>query len=352
MADSPPSFRLSLFALLSLVLGLTGPLGVLAGYWGLYEINASDGRLRGRYLAYAGMALGVIATATLALGLIALAVMQLWRVSGRVECANNLGQIGLAVQAYHNDNERLYPRGTFGPADLAPEQRLSFHAGILTYLQQRPGTNVNYRQVFSTLDFKQAWDADVHKTALQTTIPTYVCRDDGGVLPDQPGLTHYIGITGLGSDAARLPKDHPCAGFFGYDRQIGDNDVAEHTSYLIMVTETAVDNGPWLAAAGPTLRAAPTNDRNLPQQVASLVGATTQSDGPGPLVAAPLLSLTPAEGMSCLGPGRPFGGLHQGGANALHVDGSVLFLSDTIHAQVFRQLILLRHDKRDAIEPP
>src|SRR5258707_11267859 len=122
MPDSPPANRLSLFALLSLVLGLTGPLGLLAGYWTLYKINASDGGLRGRYLAYAGIGLSAVATVALVLGLVAIGINQLWLASGRAECTNNLRQIGAAGQAYHDDHDKFYPPGTFRPDDLPPER--------------------------------------------------------------------------------------------------------------------------------------------------------------------------------------------------------------------------------------
>ena len=348
MSDSPPAHRLSLFALLSVILGLAGPPGVLAGYLGLYRINASDGRLRGRYLAYAGIVLGLFATIALVLGLVAVGLTQLWAVNGRVECTNNMRQIGAAVQAYHGDHDKVYPRGSFGADELPPERRLSFHAGILKYVEQRPGVSVKYSQVATSLDFQQPWDTDVHKTALQTTIPTYLCRDDVGVLLDHRGQTNYVGITGIGPAAARLPTDSPRAGFLGYDREVRDADIKAGTSYLVMLTETTVDNGPWLAAGRPTLRDVPMRD--MPLQAACVVGAAT--DAQGPLLAAQLLSLTAASDESYFGPGRPFGGLHRGGANVLHVDGSVLFLNDTIHQDVFRSLILLQHEKQDVVEPP
>ncbi len=307
MADPNP--RLSLASLFSVLLGPTGPFGILVGYWGLYQINSSDGRLRGRSFAYTGIGLGTASTAALILGFVAIGLTQVRATSGRAECMNNLRMVGGAVQKYHDDHDKTYPPGTAGPSELPPDQRLSLHAALLPYLEQRPGISVNYAQVARTLDFKQGWEAGVHTTARSTAIPSYVCRGDANLPPDRRGLTTYVGITGVGPDAARLPKDSPRAGFFGYDRTVRDGDVKPGTSYLIMLTETAVDNGPWLAAGLPTLREVPA-----------------------------------ADDMSPFGPGRPFGGLHRDGAYVLHVDGSVLFFTDTMQPEVFRSLVRLQHE--------
>jgi hypothetical protein len=316
MPDDKLSPRLSPAAVLSLILGLTGPPGLVVGYLTLHQINASDGRLRGRYLAYLGIGLGAITSAALLAGAFAIVINQMRVVSGRAECANNLRQIGGAVQKYHMDHDKTYPAGTNGPKEMEPERRLSYFATLLPYMEQRPGTNVKYADVAAKLDFHEPWDADANQTARQTTIPSYACRDDTGLLPDVKGTTNYVGITGIGPDAARLPKDSPRAGFFGYDRTVGDADIKAGTSYLVILTETTMDNGPWVAAGRPTLRDVPPDDA------------------------------------SYLGPGRPFGGLHHGGANVLHVDGSVLLLNDAINAEVFRSLMPLRRDVPDAIEPP
>jgi prepilin-type processing-associated H-X9-DG protein len=337
MADHPPSSRLSMAALVSPLLGLTGPLGFVFAFWTLRHINGSDGRLCGRILTFVGMGLGGVTTAALCVGLVAVALNPARAASGRAECTNKLRQIGAAVQHYHTEHDDVFPSGSAGPAELSPDKRLSFHAGILRYMEQRPGIRVKYSQVASTLDFQQPWDASVHTTALGTTIPSYLCRSDAGFMPDARGQTNYVGITGIGADAAFLPKESPRAGFFGYDRRIRVEDVKAGTSYLVMMTETTVDLGPWLAAGRSTLRDVPANE--LPPQVACVVGAG-------------VLSVSLADDVAYIGTGRHFGGLHRGGANVLHVDGSVLFLNDSIRPDVFRALIQLQHEKLDLIDPP
>src|SRR5260370_16139544 len=190
MRDRTFSLRVSPAALLSVVLGLTGPLGLVFGYWSLYQINASDGRLRGRYLAYVGIGFGTITSMLLLIGAVAIAVTQMRVASGRAECANNLRQIGAAVQHYYDDHNKFYPTGTVGPPELPPQKRVTFFAALLPYLEQRPGIRVKNADVAKTLDVRQPWDAAANDTARQTTIASFLCRDDTGLPPEGRGMTN------------------------------------------------------------------------------------------------------------------------------------------------------------------
>jgi Protein of unknown function (DUF1559) len=343
MVDENTSRRLSVAALLSPFLGLTGPLGFLFAFWTFRQINASDGRLRGRFLTFLGMGLGGITTLALLLGFAAVGLTRARAASARAECMNNLRQIGAATQHYYDEHDKVYPSGSSGPTDLQPDKRLSFHASILRYLEQRPGINVKYSQVASSLDFDQSWDAPVHTTALGTTIPSYMCRSDSDFKPDARGQTNYVGITGIGADAVYLPKESPRAGFFGYDRRLRLEDVRPGTSHLVMLTETTLELGPWLAAGRSTLRDLPLNERAVSTQVASVLGSGNPSEGQSSLLFLALLSQSLSDDVAYIGPGRPFGGLHHGGANMLHVDGSVIFLSDSIDPSVLPALVQLQH---------
>src|SRR5881398_2467235 len=92
--------RLSGLALAGAALGLTcagGPLALFLSLHALRAINASDGRLRGRPLAVAGLALGALGSLLLALGLAAVVLMPMREASNRADCTNNLRLIGLAV---------------------------------------------------------------------------------------------------------------------------------------------------------------------------------------------------------------------------------------------------------------
>jgi prepilin-type processing-associated H-X9-DG protein len=210
-----------------------------------------------------------------------------------------------------------------------------------------------------------------------------------------------VGVAGVGEGAAALPKDHPCAGFFGYDRTLTLADVqplldaskATGTSFKMMVVETTDRVGPWVAGGPPTVRGVGFDPTFLAEQGATVVGmgapvrggdfdptflaeqgATVVGMGsppggafgaaaallvPGPPelslfgpgspsggdfgAAAALLVPRPPE-PSLIGPGLPFGGLHAGGMNVLWVDGSVRFVPDSMPPRLFRQQASLSND--------
>lgn len=47
--------------------------------------------------------------------------------------------------------------------------------------------------------------------------------------------SHYVGVAGVGADAAKLPKSHPRAGVFGYDRRTTREDIRDGTSNTLLV---------------------------------------------------------------------------------------------------------------------
>jgi prepilin-type processing-associated H-X9-DG protein len=64
--------------------------------------------------------------------------------------------------------------------------------------------------------------------------------------PDQASPTHFVGITGVGRDAAELPLSDKRAGLFGYDRKVTKDDVKDGLDTTAAVIE-AIDGGPWTA---------------------------------------------------------------------------------------------------------
>ena len=114
-----PFPRASGKAVLSVILGLLclGVPALLLGYWGLREVNESDGRIKGRRLAVAGMILGGLGTLLCLAGVPAVWIVGLREKANRAACRNNLRVIGLAVNLYHG------PRGPF-PAGTIPDRQL------------------------------------------------------------------------------------------------------------------------------------------------------------------------------------------------------------------------------------
>jgi prepilin-type processing-associated H-X9-DG protein len=308
MSSEMPSPRTSSAAIASLVLGLLSlALSLLAaipacivGLQALRAINESDGRLRGRPLAIAGMLLGALVGIVTAAGLAIIIVLRLNTYRDRVECANHLRSIGQAVKVYADNHQDTFAAGTVAAPHLPPTKRLSWLAAILPYLDQGPTGARPWQSLANRLDPSLPWD-DPANEADRVRLLTFLCRAaPGASISGPPGLTTYVGLAGVDPTAATLPKTNPRAGFFGYDRTISRADLAAGDTYTMMAIETGQDNGPWAAGGPATVR-----------------------------------GLNPEES-HYLGPGRPFGGLHPGVTNVLWADGHVSFLSDSFPPGDFR----------------
>ena len=87
-------------------------------------------------------------------------------VAAVLQCQSNLKQIVLGLHDYHDTN------GTFPPAvmshpDLPLEQRLSWQAAILPYLEQDV--------VYLRLKKDEAWDSEANGEVAQTLLKCYLC---------------------------------------------------------------------------------------------------------------------------------------------------------------------------------
>jgi prepilin-type processing-associated H-X9-DG protein len=309
-------FVLGLLSVAALLLLITGLPALVVGWLALRQINGSDGRLRGHRLAIAGMVLGAAGTLLTVVGVVALVLYHMREMADRTACQDNLRRIGQAVFGYE-EKHREFPPAVLPGAKLPVEQRLSWLAGILPHLEPPPsalpvrGTARRPSKPQVTAEHlhpDQAWDAPANRSAVDTVFREYLCPDQIGQFgATTPGRTSYVGMAGVGRDAAALPVGDPRAGFFGYERRLTrkELEVGRGASLTLMTLETGRDNGPWAQGGPATVR-----------------------------------GLDPAE-RPYAGPGRPFGGLHPGGFNALFADGSVEFKRDSIASEHLETLAAL-----------
>src|SRR5690348_12267882 len=85
----------------------------------------------------------VISVIGILVGLLLPAVQAAREAARRVQCANNLHQMGLAVQSYHDTYRRL-------PAGVVFPNRVLWSGQILAQLDQTP--------LYSSLNFSQPFD--------------------------------------------------------------------------------------------------------------------------------------------------------------------------------------------------
>jgi hypothetical protein len=250
-------------------------------------------------------------------GLLLPAVSRVREAAARMACHSNFKGLACALYSYsetnpHGRGERrlaAFPAGTVPNADLTPEQRLSWWVSLLPYMEQQ--------SLFGKFDQSRGAGDPRNATAADHRLRQLVCPSSGEYARDAAGeswksptpVTHYVGVAGVGPDAAALPVGHPRAGVFGYDRRTAlPDDIPDGTSNTLLLIETADAPGHW--AYGGTATVRPVEPGTAPH----------------------------------IGAGRPFGGFHGEGpfgtpsCVVAFADGSVRSLPHTIAPTVLEAL--------------
>lgn len=230
------------------------------------------------------------------------AVQKVRAAAARMSCANNLKQIGLAAHNYH-DTKGFFPPGAMPNAALPPDQRLSFYVSLMPYIESDP--------TYFQLAKEEAWDSPTNIGVMRDVrfkyfhCPAWVEEAKDATLTGHLAITNYLGVAGVGADAATQPLDAPGVGIFGYDCSLKIADVKDGLENTALVFETGHDLGPWMRGGPATVRGVDPN-------------------------------------------GLPFGGTHlrrtwtyqkrADGFNVLLADGAVRFTASDISAEVLAAL--------------
>jgi len=239
------------------------------------------------------VAIAFVVANILAIGTVA--ILRLRQNNALFACQNNLRQLGMAVTSYQVDHSN-FPPGTVANDKLPPDQRPSWLVSLLPYYVDMEAQSrkvapqsTSFFGVYARINLAQAWDAPGNREATAQLLRVFLCPNHPAFDEEpSPAPTYYVGIAGIGPNAAELPVTNPHCGFFGYDRRITPGDVPRGLSYTMIVSETSWQNGPWAQGGFSTIRGLDPNE-------------------------------TPYTGR-----GRPFGGLHPGVVNVLFADGAVL----------------------------
>jgi prepilin-type processing-associated H-X9-DG protein len=259
----------------------------------------------------------VIAIIAILVGLLLPAVQQVRAAAARVQCQNNLKQIGLACHNYHDARQGLPPGYLAsmpyvdGASDTAPGW--GWGAFLLPYLEQ---DNL-YRQI----DFSQPVQ---NSPAIRVLVKAYLCPSDVPPMSAFP-ITDATGVTvalaapssyaaTVGPDASDV-ADPTGLGVFYRNSHTRLTDITDGTSETVMIGDRAwVDSqGIWAGApSGAVLRPGsrnPWTNATAPAPTFVLVhnnwiNIKTDSDG----------------GLD------DFSGYHGDGINVVFADGSVHFL--------------------------
>jgi prepilin-type processing-associated H-X9-DG protein len=235
-------------------------------------------------------------------GLIVRAIHQTRQHAYGAECKWRMEEIGIGLANYHAATHS-FPDGTISNPELAPDDRLSWLVKVVPYMEAQTR--------FDHIEQSQSWRSQHNCELLKGAYRRFLCPANPTVEDaNQLGLTHYIGIAGVGRDAASLEKGNPNAGVFGYDRRTSIEDITDGFSTTIMMAESASDNGPLAAGGSATVRGL--DGQNLPHLGANGQFSARHNSGS-------MFSLRSA-------------------TNVLFVDGSVRYFTNKLDPKVFEAM--------------
>jgi prepilin-type N-terminal cleavage/methylation domain-containing protein/prepilin-type processing-associated H-X9-DG protein len=255
----------------------------------------------------------VIAIIAILIGLLLPAVQKVREAASRAQCANNLKQIGLACQQYH-DAQGSFPTGYAASASY-PETVPGWGWGafLLPYLEQE---NL-YRQINFNLPLQQS-------AAIRTVLNGYLCPSDSPPLApftvtDAAGRP--IAVAAASSYAASVGDDHSEVddatgnGIFYRNSKTRIADITDGTSQTVLLGDRAWSQTQGIWAGAPNTGIT----RPGPQNPWS---SATASAAALVLVHNNWINIrTDADGGL-----DDFSSNHPGGVNLLFADGSVHFL--------------------------
>jgi hypothetical protein len=161
----------------------------------------------------------------------------------RITCLNNLKQIVLPLHIYADIHRRL-PRTT--ASGIREHKEGSWLYELIPHMEPQWANEF-------VLNPAKPLDAMENRRTVDKTVAVFLCPRI-----EDPALTknfsHYVGITGIGRDAALLPLTDPRCGVFGFQRTTTFKDIKDGTSNTLAVAETTTANGPWALGGHGTAR--------------------------------------------------------------------------------------------------
>jgi hypothetical protein len=146
-----------------------------------------------------------------------------------------------------------------------PNECVSWMAELLPYL--------GYDSTYAQIHMQRSWRDPENVAASVTIIPPFLSPDAPSTTwyAHYPGLkydvaaTHYVGIAGIGEDAADYSAQRARIGVFGYERTTRLTDISDGLGNTIIVAQVPpVYQAPWIAGGGSTIRGVPEKDSIKP----------------------------------------------------------------------------------------
>lgn len=271
----------------------------------------------------------VIAIIAVLIALLLPAVQAAREAARRIQCCNNLKQIGLALHNYH-DAVGAFPPGylsRLGPDGDNIGPGWGWAAMILPQIEQSP--------LFNSVNFSLAIETPANQTARLTKVNAFICPSDASfraqftVVDDSTSSTtlgspicdvassDYVGCFGTG-DVSDIPGRDRGEGLFFRNRSVRIAEITDGTSHTLAVGEKSQNlaRGTWTGAisnAAVTITELQAEGGLSPEGGGALVlSHTGELDGP---------NSKPAHA-------DQFWARHPGGAQFAFADGSVRFIKE------------------------
>jgi prepilin-type N-terminal cleavage/methylation domain-containing protein/prepilin-type processing-associated H-X9-DG protein len=292
----------------------------------------------------------VIAIIAVLIALLLPAVQAAREAARRAQCVNNLKQLGLAVQNYHDVNLR-FPIGTQGRDPVTGNYptnyyRQPFVVAVLPYIEQTGLSNsYNYQLII--------FENVANNTTRLTKINVYNCPSDQSVLFAKPGAApldvkgnyginwgrNTFMVQGLPGSPSGLPG---CVAPFFLTYGASMAEITDGTSNTLLMLELFQTTSPQNDATGTSTldrRGRIWNDDTATYEVSTKLAPNSPLPDDGFCVndlpaKAPCINDTGSINNHTLASRSR----HPGGINVLFCDGSVHFLKNTINLKTYGDL--------------
>ena len=272
----------------------------------------------------------VIAIIGILIALLLPAVQAAREAARRMQCTNNLKQMGLAMHMYENAHGSFPPGSNWGKPNA---QEFGFHCFLLPYIEELG--------IHEQLDFSQSILYSLNLEVAEKISAAFLCPSYSGEMTEDfsPGgegiVTNYLGVMGAGrSGEDRVNLGPHCGsyfldGIFVPGKRVRVREVRDGMSHTLAIGERTYNLRVW--TRGVQFQGAPDNP--------TAVCVTSTKNIRYPINSDPdVYCYAPCPTMTLWFNDLFFGSQHPGGALFVFADGSVHFLNDEIRLEVYKDL--------------
>lgn len=263
--------------------------------------------------------LGVLIIISMLVALLLPAVQQARESARRLQCQNNLRQLGIALANYH-DGFRVLPPGCVNPTGPIQSTESGYHVSWLVQILPQ----LDYGPTFKAVDFSSSIYSKENKTLARSQV-SQILRCSSSPR-STAGISSYAGS----HSHIETPIDSDNTGVLFLNSSIKHDDLTDGDAYTLFVGEHLLTSNPlsWMSGTNATLR----NTGTILPKYSAAVATWTPNIPGGVSTDAALQPKNPTAVGS-------FGSFHANAAvGMLFGDGSVRYLTPNIKLEILQRL--------------